>query len=360
MYRSSGASGYKCFRVGRTGAISVSRPWSRRISVIRRIMRVLRPWPRYSGAIGICIAQSTVRFGARSGEARFDDGVESSIGQAHIVSVPRRGNRHPHTDDFLPLVVPRVEPKLGVFGDHAAEEALQDGVVVHELGPGPLPEAGCVGEVAGPLGTSWKLQRHLGRSVSYATPGPSLGRSQVIPGHWRSRAADIYDGRYPGSCLLRQRLVSPPIALAFDVFARILAEIGRAEDEDLEALRPGLVASPRAGRDAHRVPFLELDDLVVELHPPTPAHDHVHLLLRLVCVAVRKAIAGRDALIAKAGLLELERLACEAKLQVGRAVEVGTEILEILLEVPERERHGRDSIVQQRARQDSNLWPSVP
>src|SRR4051794_29534798 len=55
-------------------------------------------------------------------------------------------------------------------------------------------------------------------------------------------------------------LVSPPVALAIDVFARSLAEVGRADDEDLEALRPGLVASPRTGRDAHRVPFLELDD----------------------------------------------------------------------------------------------------
>src|SRR3954452_22300332 len=34
-------------------------------------------------------------------------------------------------------------------------------------------------------------------------------------------------------------LVSPPVAPALDVFARILAEIGRADDEDLEALRPG-------------------------------------------------------------------------------------------------------------------------
>src|SRR5213595_2900213 len=103
-------------------------------------------------------------------------------------------------------------------------------------------------------------------------------------------------------------LVSPPIALAIDVFARSLAEIGRADDEHLEALRPGLIAPPRAGRDAHRVPFLELDDLVVEFHPPTPAEDHVHLLLRLVCVAVRKAIAGRNALVAQGAFLELERL----------------------------------------------------
>src|SRR5437867_3850460 len=37
-------------------------------------------------------------------------------------------------------------------------------------------------------------------------------------------------------------LVSPPVALAIDVVARILAEVGRADDEDLEALWPGLVA----------------------------------------------------------------------------------------------------------------------
>src|SRR5439155_4552819 len=134
-------------------------------------------------------------------------------------------------------------------------------------------------------------------------------------------------------------LVSPPVALAIDVFARSLAEIGRADDEDLEALWPGLVASPRTGWDAHRVPFLELDDLVVELHPPAPAQDHVHLLLLLVRVAVRKAIAGRDALVAQARFLKLERLGRQAELQVWRAVEPRADVLQILLDVPERERH---------------------
>ena len=47
------------------------------------------------------------------------------------------------------------------------------------------------------------------------------------------------------------------MALAIDIFARIIAEIGRADDEDLEALRPGLVASPHTGRNPDRVPFLE-------------------------------------------------------------------------------------------------------
>src|ERR687892_859149 len=137
-------------------------------------------------------------------------------------------------------------------------------------------------------------------------------------------------------------LISPPVAPALDVFARSLAQIGRADDEDLEALGPGLVASPRTGRDAHRVPLLELDDLVVELHPPAPAQDHVHLLLRLVRVAVRKAIAGRDALVAQSGSLKLERLGRQAELEVRRAVEIGSDVLQVLLEVPERERHGRD------------------
>src|SRR6266540_286195 len=140
-------------------------------------------------------------------------------------------------------------------------------------------------------------------------------------------------------------LVTPPVALALDVFARSLAEIGSANDDDLEALRPGLVASPRTGRDAHRVPLLELDDLVVELHPPAPAQDHVHLLLLLVRVAVRKAIAGRDALVAQAGLLELERLGRQAEFKVRRAIEPGSDVLQVLLEVLERERHGRNRMV---------------
>src|SRR5260370_37313589 len=140
-------------------------------------------------------------------------------------------------------------------------------------------------------------------------------------------------------------LATPPVALALDVFARSLAEIGRADDDDLEALRPGLVASPRTGRDAHRVPLLELDDLVVELHPPAPAEDDVHLLLPLVRMAVRKAIAARDALVAQAGLLQLERLGRQAELKVRGAVEPGSEVLQVLLEVPERERHGRNPMM---------------
>src|SRR6478736_1715748 len=144
----------------------------------------------------------------------------------------------------------------------------------------------------------------------------------------------------------QRRSVSPPVSLTLHVLPRVLAEAGRAEDENLEALRPGLVPSPCTGRNAHHVPLLDLDDLVIELHPPVPAHDHEDLLLLLVRVAVREAVIGRDVLIAQARLFELERLTRETELQVRRAVEVGPDVRQILSEVPERERDGCDSTVQ--------------
>lgn len=122
-------------------------------------------------------------------------------------------------------------------------------------------------------------------------------------------------------------LISPPVALATDVFAHSATEIGRANDEDLEALPPGLVASPRTRRDADRVPLPELDDLLIDLHPPAPANDHVHILLLLVRVAVREALAGRDALVGQGGLLAPERTGRRAELQVRRAVEPTSDVL---------------------------------
>ena len=139
-----------------------------------------------------------------------------------------------------------------------------------------------------------------------------------------------------------RELVSPPAALALDVVARNLAEIGRSVHDELKAFRPGFVASPGTGRDAHRVPLLELHDLVVELHPPAAAHDHIDLLLRLVGVAVWEAMVGRDALIAQTGLFKLERLACQAELEVWRAVESGPDVLQVRPEILEREWHPRN------------------
>ena len=100
------------------------------------------------------------------------------------------------------------------------------------------------------------------------------------------------------------RSVSPPVSLTLHVFPRVLAEVGRAEDEDLEALRSGPTPSPCPGRNANHIPLLDLDDLLVELHPPAAAYDHENLLLLLMRVAVREPVVGRDALIAQAGLLE--------------------------------------------------------
>src|SRR5205085_3568243 len=109
----------------------------------------------------------------------------------------------------------------------------------------------------------------------------------AAPGSLRRPAADV-----PAN-----RLVSPPVAPALDVVA--LVDAGRRDDQDLESVRPGLVAPPGAGRDAHGVPCAELDDLLVALNPAAPAYDDVHLLLLPVRVAVCEAVPGRDALVAQ-------------------------------------------------------------
>ena len=176
--------------------------------------------------------------------------------------------------------------------------------------------------------SAWRSSRASPRHTTEPSPSPpgppagSASRCSYPPRHWARRGP--FRPTSPAD---------PPRPRAGPT------EIGRAEHEDLEALRPALVAPPRPGRDAHHVPLPHVDDLVVELHPPAPAHDDVHLLLPLVRVAVGEAVAGRDALIAEPGLLEPQRVARVAELQVGRAVEVGPEILQILLEVPARERH---------------------
>ena len=110
----------------------------------------------------------------------------------------------------------------------------------------------------------------------------------------------------------------------------------------------GRPARPRSlamstGRTAHCVPF-SLSSTISSstFTPPAPAHDHVHLLLLAVRVSVRKAITGRDSLVAQAGCLKLERLGRRTELQVRRAVEPRADVLQILLDVLERERHGRN------------------
>src|SRR5262249_18057950 len=60
----------------------------------------------------------------------------------------------------------------------------------------------------------------------------------------------------------------------------------------------------------------------------------------LVRVPVRKARAGRDTLVAQRRPLELEGLGCSAKLEIRSAVEPGPDVVEVVLDVPERDRHG--------------------
>ena len=128
-------------------------------------MRLLRPWPRHSGAIRICSAQRTVGAGGSFREPRLDHCVESPVGKTRSVSVPRGGDRVPDADDLLALVVPGVEQELRVLGDHAPEEPLQDGVVVHELGPGSRKTVR-VREFAGPLCARGKWSVMSRRSVA--------------------------------------------------------------------------------------------------------------------------------------------------------------------------------------------------
>ena len=95
----------------------------------------------------------------------------------------------------------------------------------------------------------------------------------------RLRRAKLTRLSHPGSPLARvdrpprsapkpahgSALVGPPVALSVDVSTPIVAETGRPDHDHLEAVGPGFVASPRTGRDAHRVPLSEFDNLVVEL-----------------------------------------------------------------------------------------------
>src|SRR4029453_14509856 len=82
------------------------------------------------------------------------------------------------------------------------------------------------------------------------TRRPYLRAAGEIPPPWASRGHG-FDFQPPfalrprRSNVLTTALVRPPVALAIDVFARILTEVGRADDDDLEALWPGLVPSPR-------------------------------------------------------------------------------------------------------------------
>jgi hypothetical protein len=98
-------------------------------------------------------------------EQRLEHRVESPVRKTPSVSVPRRGNRVPDADDLLALVVPGVEKELRVLGDHAPEQSLQDGPLVHECWVRSR-KALRVRQFAGPLGTRREVESHVRRSVA--------------------------------------------------------------------------------------------------------------------------------------------------------------------------------------------------
>ena len=78
-----------------------------------------------------------------------------------------------------------------------------------------------------------------------------------------------------------------------------------------------------------------LDHVVVELHAPAAGEHDVDLLLVLVAVPERAAVARSEALVAEAALLRLERLPREAGLELRREPALDGRVLD-LLQVPDR------------------------
>jgi hypothetical protein len=85
--------------------------------------------------------------------------------------------------------------------------------------------------------------------------------------------------------------------------------------------------------DADGVPLLQLPDLVAELDPRAAADEDVHLLLVLVLVGERDAVARLDALITEPGVLHPERHTGHASLDVGRQAEVRGLVVDVFLQV---------------------------
>src|SRR4051794_6173345 len=122
-------------------------------------------------------------------------------------------------------------------------------LVIDERSPGSAPAA-----PGTPANACWaRASSRACRTTSWPPRASCLAASRPSPS--AEPVISTLDIRRASPARTYLALVSPPVALALDVFARSLAEIGSANDDDLEALGPGLVASPRTGRGAHRVPL---------------------------------------------------------------------------------------------------------
>src|SRR5947208_3507256 len=81
----------------------------------------------------------------------------------------------------------------------------------------------------------------------------------------------------------------------------------RAHRDQLDAVGAGLDPPHRLLRHAYGVPLLQLEHLIVQLHPRAPADDDEDLLLLVVRVAPGDPEVRREALVADAAALQLER-----------------------------------------------------
>jgi len=112
--------------------------------------------------------------------------------------------------------------------------------------------------------------------------------------------------------------------------------LGGAEGEEREPVGPGLEGADRILADADSVPFVQLVDVVVQLHASGARDDDVDLFLLVVVVPVGKPGVGREPLEAQAEPLAVERLAGEAGLDVRRETELLGRVVDIRQEVLDR------------------------
>ena len=135
-----------------------------------------------------------------------------------------------------------------------------------------------------------------------ARPAGAAGSTRCAPRSTRScasvsRSIRPSRGQATGSSRPKRRLPRTTLGVvlrpeAFD-HLRLAGGAG-AEGKELDPFRAALEGAGCVRGDADRVPLLDVDHLVADLHPPTAREDHVDLLLVAVLVAERLAKVGHQ------------------------------------------------------------------
>src|SRR4051794_8722641 len=154
------------------------------------------------------------------------------------------------------------------------------------------------------------------------------GQSRVTRGLRRSR------GAIPGTACHRS-VPELPDDLG-------VAGHARPERHELQAVRTGLEAAGGPRLNVDGVELVDVDDLVVELHPAGAVEDDVDLLGLLVAVAERLSLVRAQPLVAEARALEPELLAREAGLARLPQTRLGRHVLDVA-QVADRVAHARES-----------------